>query len=515
MDTGISRRATAALALLLATAAGPAASTTVETALVTAADVAAADDFGTTVAMEGPTMVVGAPFADIAGVLNQGAVYVFELVGGTWLQVQKLTAADGTANDLFGWSVAIAGDRLVIGAEEANVGANDAQGAAYIFERTGGVWLQVHKFTESTSIQNQAEYGASVAVQGDWVVVGAPAADSAQHGRAFVYHRDEGGPGAWGRVAELADDIFDTNAGFGSAVALDGEFLVVGARLLDRVSGTFQNEGGAYVFRRDAGHNWDQVGKLFRTGALDNERAGCSVAIRGTRVVVGANNVDGAGLVRGAAYVFENPTAARDGWSQVAQLVADDAADLAFFGTSVFLGDGRIWVGAQGHASSAGRAYRFDQDQGGPGAWGQAEVLVASAPATNDWLGQSIAVSGPHVAVGAFGAGTGGAVYLYPAPGGGTSGIDTGVPAAAATLAVRPNPFNPATELAFTLDRAGPVEVLVHDLRGALVARVFRGELPAGEHALPWRANGLASGIYLATVRADGSVRTAALTLAK
>lgn len=514
MDTPHLIRATAAAAVLLAALARPAAAT-FETASVTSDDIAAADDFGYGVALEGTTMAIGAPFADIGANANQGAVYIFEQVGGAWQQVQKLTAADGTANDLFGWSVAMSGDRLVVGAEEANVDFNDAQGAAYIFERTGGVWQQVHKLVESTAIQNQAEYGASVAMQGDWIVVGAPAAYSAQHGRAYVYHRDEGGPGAWGTIAELEDDIFDTNAGFGDSVALDGDLLVVGARLLDRVSGSFQNEGGAYVFRRDASNYWDQVGKLFRTGAQDNERAGSAVAIEGTRIVMGAYSVDGAGVSRGAAYVFENPTGTRDGWTQTAALAAGDAMDVAFFGSAVAMQDGQIWVGAHGHAASAGRAYRFEENLGGPGAWGQAEILEAIAPAANDWLGRALAVSGAQVAVGAFGAGTGGSVYLYPAPGGGASGVSDRAPRVTSAPRAQPNPFNPSTQLAFNLDAAGPVEVVVHDARGALVARLFRGELAAGDHALTWHAAGLPSGVYLATVRAAGSSRTTAVTLVR
>lgn len=509
------KRITVGLALCAAAGSAPSGATTFETSVLVSSDVAAADDFGTAVAIDGTTMVAGAPFADVGGNSAQGAAYVFELSGGSWTQVQKLTAGDGTTNDLFGWSVAISGDRIVIGAEEANVGPNDAQGAAYIFERSGGSWVQAHKLSEATTIQNQAEYGAAVAVQGDRVVVGAPAAASAQHGRAFIYQRDEGGPAAWGLVAELEDDIYDTNAGFGASVALDGDFVVVGARMLDRAPGTYLNEGGAYVFQLDEFNYWTQVGKLFRTGAADNERAGTAVAIEGTRIVVGAYAADAGGLDRGAAYVFENPSLAADGWVQVAELIADDGGDNDHFGTSIALRDGNAWVGATGHDGSAGRAYRFAVDQGGPGAWGQAEAFGAAAPAVNDWLGKAIAVSATSVAIGAFGAGTGGAVLVYAGPGGGTSAVDRLVPDAPVGLVALPNPFNPATRLRFAVEREGRFEIDVRDLRGALVERVFTGRLPAGDHEIEWRADGLASGVYLANVRGMGSSRTVRLTLVK
>ncbi|MFN2370452.1 MAG: hypothetical protein ABR506_04770, partial [Candidatus Krumholzibacteriia bacterium] len=96
-----------------------------------------------------------------------------------------------------------------------------------------------------------------------------------------------------------------------------------------------------------------------------------------------------------------------------------------------------------------------------------------------------------------------------------SSVTDGGTPAAPVSVAAYPNPFNPATKLAFTLDHRGEVEVLVHDLRGALVARLYRGELDAGAHELEWRAEGVPSGVYLATVRAGAARRTTPVTLVK
>ncbi|MFO7607762.1 MAG: hypothetical protein R6X35_01005, partial [Candidatus Krumholzibacteriia bacterium] len=92
---------------------------------------------------------------------------------------------------------------------------------------------------------------------------------------------------------------------------------------------------------------------------------------------------------------------------------------------------------------------------------------------------------------------------------------DSGIPAAPVGVAAYPNPFNPATKLAFTLDHRGEVEVVVHDLRGALVARLYRGELDAGAHEVQWRAEGVPSGVYLATVRAGAARRTTPVTLVK
>ena len=507
----------AALALQTGPGVEPSAAATTETAVVVSDDLALADDFGWDVAIQGTTLIVGAPFADIDGVSGQGAVYVFELVGGLWTQAQKLTASDGVEFDQFGCSVAISGDRLVVGAEEAPIGTNSSQGAAYIFERTAGVWNEVHKLAEPTTIQNLAEYGYSVDVDGDWIVVGGPKAGSAQHGRAYLYRRDEGGAGAWGLVQELEDDIFDTNAQFGYCVDLEGDLLVVGADLMDRVQGTYENEGGAFVFRRDVSNVWSQVGKLFRTGALDNERAGHVVILDGSTIVMGGYATDGtAGLAQGAAWVFENPTQAADGWVQVAALEASDAQSAAYFGQSAAIFGRDVWIGAEGHDLGAGKVYCFNEDEGGSGAWGENGQYVYSSPAGNDLVGYSLAVDADHLAVGAFTlGGTGGAVLIYPGPGsGGTSAVGD-LPAAPVQVSAYPNPFNPATTLAFSVDRRGEVEVLIHDLRGALVARVFRGEMEAGAHEVTWRADGLPSGVYLATVRAGAAMRTTQVSLVK
>ncbi len=100
---------------------------------ITADDGAAADQYGKAVAIDGDTAVVGAPFANVGGHADQGAVYVYTLDDDTWVQSAKLTADDGAANDLLGWSVAIDGDTIVAGA----IGYNNSSGLVYTFARTG------------------------------------------------------------------------------------------------------------------------------------------------------------------------------------------------------------------------------------------------------------------------------------------------------------------------------------------------------------------------------------------
>ncbi|MPZ21839.1 MAG: hypothetical protein GEV06_28780, partial [Luteitalea sp.] len=121
----------------------------VEQAKLTASGGAALDHFGSSVAIDGSTVVVGALFADVGGTTNQDAAYVLTRVGDTWTQTAQLTASGGAAGDLFGRSVAINGNTAVVGAPYADVDGNSGQGAAYVFTEAGGNWIQTAQLTAS------------------------------------------------------------------------------------------------------------------------------------------------------------------------------------------------------------------------------------------------------------------------------------------------------------------------------------------------------------------------------
>ncbi|MBC7261142.1 MAG: FG-GAP repeat protein, partial [Chloroflexi bacterium] len=268
---------------------------------LTASDGAFQDFFGTSVAIWGDTVVVGAYYADVGGNPDQGAAYIFYRNQGgaeNWGQVKKITASDGAAYDEFGRSVAIYGDTVVVGASEAAVGGNPGQGAAYLFRRNqGGAenWGQVKKLTASDGAVGD-QFGISVAIWGDTVVVGADRDDvgaNANQGSAYIFYRNQGGAENWGQVKEL---LAPTDAGvpsvFGQSVAIYGDTVVVGAYQA-AVGGVF-NYGAAYVFARNQGgaENWGQVKKLVASDGTEGDRFGISVAIWGDTVVVGAYLAD-------------------------------------------------------------------------------------------------------------------------------------------------------------------------------------------------------------------------------
>ena len=199
------------------------------------------DNFGFSVAMSGTLALAGA-FRDDA---ERGAAYVFELVNGTWTQQAKLRGAEVIPGDRFGRSVALSGDRALIGADEGGVGGN-AGGSAFMFERTGSTWTQRQRLVASDRPAGFADrwderFGASVALAGDYAVVGAWSArldpsqtsNAVERGATYVFAFD----GTWRETRKITASDWAPGDRFGFAVALDGEVVFVGAWAKDATAG--------------------------------------------------------------------------------------------------------------------------------------------------------------------------------------------------------------------------------------------------------------------------------------
>ena len=160
---------------------------------LTAADGAEGDVFGFSVAIAGDTAVVGSLLDNIDTNANQGSAYVFVRSGTTWTEQQKLTAADGAAGDEFGWSVAVAGDTAVVGALLDNSDTNGDQGSAYVFVRSNGTtWTEQQKLTAADGAANDG-FGWSVAIAGETIIVGALDDDTGTNidqGSAYIFVRN-------------------------------------------------------------------------------------------------------------------------------------------------------------------------------------------------------------------------------------------------------------------------------------------------------------------------------------
>src|SRR6266498_2791055 len=262
-----------------------------------ASDPAAFDGFGFSVAISGETVVVGALFDDGAAGLQQGSAYVFARSGGVWTQQQKLLASDAAAGAVFGNSVAISGETVVVGAQFDDDVAGDNQGSAYVFARSDGVWSQQQKLLASDARCCGEAFGESVAISGETVVVGS--GGGGVGGSAYVFARSSG---VWSQQQKLRASDAAVADSFGASVAISGETVVVGATCDAGAAG--RDQGSAYVFARSGGV-WSQQQKLEASDAALGDQFGFSVAVSGGTVVVGAHDDSGAaGRLQGSAYVF-------------------------------------------------------------------------------------------------------------------------------------------------------------------------------------------------------------------
>jgi len=127
-------------------------------------------EFGISVDIDGSVLVVGARREDAGGVTDAGAAYVFEFANGVWSETARLTAGDGASGDLFGYGVAVSGNRIAVGAPFATVSGFTGAGAAYVFEKAGPIWSFATK-VHSSDLAGSASFGRNLAMFGDQMAV--------------------------------------------------------------------------------------------------------------------------------------------------------------------------------------------------------------------------------------------------------------------------------------------------------------------------------------------------------
>jgi FG-GAP repeat len=347
----------------------------------TASDGTANDYFGNRVAILGDYAIVGAFVDDIGANTDQGSAYVFVRSGGTWIQQAKLTASDGEANEYFGWSVAISGDYAIVGAPYDQIEANFAQGSAYVFVRSGSNWTQQAKLTASNGAAG-ARFGGSVAISGDYAIVGAcgdAVGVNSNPGSAYVLQRTGSN---WTFQSKLTSGVASDGDNFGWSVAISGDYAIVGADLGDNLgyNGLNINQGYALIFVRN-GSTWTFQRALVTNDGVAGDNFGISVAISGDYAIVGAHqDAIGANRVQGSAYVFVR---SGNSWTQQAKLIASDGADSDYFGWSVAISGDYAIVGANASYSAdnsdQGSAYVFRRTGS---SWTQVRQVTDNSPAS-------------------------------------------------------------------------------------------------------------------------------------
>ena len=360
------------------------------------------DQFGWSVSISGDTIVVGAwnesssatsvnGNQSLNNAPSAGAAYVFVRSGTNWSQQAYIKASNTGAGDLFGYSVGIDGDTIVVGSPyEASVatGINGNQsdnsvqysGAAYIFTRSGTVWSQ-QAYVKASNTGTNDTFGAAVAISSNTVAVAAIIEasgsagingnqfDNSASGAGAVYVFTRSGT-AWSQEAYIKASNPETEDVFGFGLALDGNTLAVGAFHEDSGSvgvngnqsdNTLADSGAAYVFFRN-GTTWSQQAYLKASNSHSNDLFGISVAVQGDNLVVSASNessnatgvngsqTNSAALGSGAAYLFRR---SGTNWSQSSYIKPSNTGANDSFGTDVAISGETLVIGAENEESSA------------------------------------------------------------------------------------------------------------------------------------------------------------------
>jgi hypothetical protein len=398
-------------------------------------------------AIDGDTLVVGAPWTEVNGAEKRGVAYIYTRNGGDptgFTLLKSITGGDGVELDEFGWSVAIHGDTIVVGT------AKSPSGAAYVFERNhGGAnnWGEVRKLV-SGDPSAFTHYGRTVAIHGDTIAVAAPLG----LGEVHIYQRDQGGADQWGNTqvldTGLPDDFKIKVASFGETLAFDGDRLIISSPRLGLMAPDVPPGspvlpdnfvGAVFVYLHQSGH-FGLEAKLFSSdivataNPIHDDAYGASLAINGDTLFVGATTGQSNGVTAGKVFVYQlgagtTPTLGQPGpWGEVAQLSPSDGiggspgVEGDEFGSALYAGDDGLFVSSLKQGN--GKVYFYHNPAAGLAAnssapqtllaWSERYSFNANTSVGSEF-GIPIAGSGESIVIADQAAdGARGAIYAYP-----------------------------------------------------------------------------------------------------
>ncbi len=323
-----------------------------------ASDETRREAFGSAVSIDGRHAVIGTPSTGEPRVRRSGSVYAFVRAGSRWVEAQKITASDAEDRDLFGSSVSLCGDTLLVGSPKDDDLGNNS-GAAYVYRYDGSRWTEEQKLTAPDGGATH-QFGWSVALDGEVAVINSDVNYyPAPSGSAYVYRRGEAG---WSLEQKIESPAGDS---FASWVAISGPWILISAPEI------------AHCYHFD-GRAWEHYQGLRGPDATPEENFGGPVALQGELAVVGATSWDNPG----AAYIFRRTP---QGWTQEQKIYASDGSYWSQFGRSLAIDDDLVLVGAQRWAGDTlgaftGWAYVFRRH-------GNRWIEEQRLPASDDSLG--------------------------------------------------------------------------------------------------------------------------------
>lgn len=313
-------------------------------------DGSAGDKFGKSVAIRGDTILVGSYYDD-----SKGSAYIFSDSGGVWTQQQKIVAPDAASGARFGCSVAIDNNTIIIGA----YGDNSYAGSASVFVLADSNWVFQQKITASDALLGD-NFGYSVAIDNNIIIIGAPNDDYSNlgdAGSAYLYQRQD--------TTWLEQNILRASDGglshrFGFSVALGGNWAVIGAYEGD--ANVVSSAGAAYIFSQ-TDTNWVERQKLFDANdPCGGDDFGFAVAIKNDTILVGCPYDFVNGNMAGSVFEFVRMDT---NWIQSDRLAAGDANTNDRFGSSLALSGRHIIIGAPNNFNNnkaTGSAYMFSEN---------------------------------------------------------------------------------------------------------------------------------------------------------
>jgi len=349
-------------------------------------------------------------------------IFSAPVLGQGWNEIIKVAASDRAAGDYFGYSVAISGDYAIVGAYRENEdtgGGNTLSraGSAYILYNNAGTWEQMQKIVASDRAAADW-FGYSVAISGDYAIIGAYQDDEdaggenflSLAGSAYIFYNNSG---TWEQKQKIVASDRAAGDRFGYSVSINGDYAIIGAYQEDEDTGggnTLSLAGSAYIFYNNS-ETWEQKQKIVASDRAEGDWFGNSVSISGDYAIVGANyeNEDASGgntlAAAGSAYIFYNNSGT---WEQNQKIVASDRAASDFFGISVSISGDYAIVGAYyededangaNYVNKSGSAYIFYNNSG---TWEQNQKIVASDRNSYDNFGFNVSINGDYAIVGAW-----------------------------------------------------------------------------------------------------------------
>jgi hypothetical protein len=438
------------------------------------------EQFGFSVDVDGDYAIIGAVGDNEFGNLT-GAAYIFERDGCcSWVQKAKLHISDAQSLDNFGQDVAICEGVAVVGCSRDPTGYDQV---AFVFEKPADGWQDMTETARLHTSQGTwaPGFGEAIDMSGEYIIIGAK-----DGSKIFFYEKPESG---WQDMEEKIYFSQPNSRYFGITVAIDGAYAVVGTEYDE-----YGSAGAAYVYKLD--WNWSFQAKLVSSDGQLGDSFGTSVDIDNDRIIVGDKEKE-------AAYIFVREN---DVWYEEQKLTGGYSFANGRKNCVSINGDYAL-VGAFENSDSlytrTGCAYSFVRDNTG---WSFSKQIFASDMNNDDRFGTSLTMSGPYTIIGAdwkdnLTMSKVGAAYIYCTEGDIVTSVSNSqkqTPPISYDLKQNyPNPFNPATTIVFELPKPTNVTLKIYTILGEEVTTLVSEELKAGTHKYIWNPVSLASGVYL------------------